>query len=129
MSIFAPKPAFLIAGILLLSACEKNEFTVPVPVGGGGSGYSDAPSRSAPIAPPAFNISEDPGNIPGQREVHYAATEQGCQDMARRFKNEGRQLRLRKTERVGGPLSWKCVFEGSDATDNYYGDDRYGRDN
>lgn len=87
-----------------------------------GEQYRSAP---APMPSRAFHIE---GNIPGQVEIHYASTENGCYAMQKRFRQEGRRLRMRRPQNVGGSLPWKCTFDGPDATDDYYGENRYGRD-
>lgn len=116
----------ILTALFLLASCG-NEELYPVTAGGGAIVSRAVPNTpSKPIAPPAFQSENH--NIPGQVEIHNAATEEGCRDMARRFKREGRRLTLRKIEFVGGQLPFKCEFVGEDATDNYYGDDRYETD-
>jgi hypothetical protein len=65
---------------------------------------------------------EDPGNIPGQQETHYAASAEGCQKMRQRFKNEGRKLRLIRIKPVKAGVI--CIFQGEDARPGYYNDRR-----
>jgi hypothetical protein len=67
--------------------------------------------------------SEGNYNEPGKVEIHFATSPEGYRNMLRRFRNEGRSLTL-KIRRVGGPLPFKCIFEGSDAEAGYYDDRR-----
>jgi hypothetical protein len=70
-------------------------------------------------------------NQPGKREVHYVATREDCDRMARRFELQGRKISLVEksinnlpTGKIN-PLKWKCVFEGEDAGDSTFDDHRY----
>lgn len=64
----------LLIGLVFLVSCEKNEFTIPAPVGGGSGGYSYQQPRSTPMAP-GYDRAQDPGNVEGQQETHAVATE------------------------------------------------------
>lgn len=64
------------------------------------------------------------GEAPGLRELHGACQRCNCLAMQRRFKAEGRNVRLSAIERnnlgKGGCLKWICVFDGPDACPGYY---------
>lgn len=68
--------------------------------------------------------SKTNGEEPGKREQHGAVKRNNCTDMARRFKAEGRDVKLKAIERnnlgTGGVLKWICVFDGPDAEPGYY---------
>ncbi len=107
--------------VLLLSACEKNEFSVPIPVGGGGYSYSQP--KSTPMAP-GYDRT-DPGNVEGQRETHAVSNRTDCDKMLKNFRQQGRRLRLVERRFVGGQLPYLCIFEGVDAQPGYFDDNRY----
>jgi hypothetical protein len=113
-----------------LTACEPSEFElrpVAVPLGSGNSSGSSVPkSVQTPLAPPKMHSESENVNIPGQQEVHAAATESDCYEMAKRFRKEGRKLVLKKVESSSGTdLPYLCIFEGEDAQEGYFDDRRY----
>jgi len=77
--------------------------------------------QQAPVMP--IN-NDDLSNVPGEREVHAAGSEEDCYKMLKRFKAEGRDLKLR-VEFSTGELPVRCIFEGADAEAEYYRDRRY----
>lgn len=100
----------------------------PVPFPVGGSGYAPpAPAPAAPMAPPISPIQQY--NEPGQIEVHGAVKSTDCYEMEKRFKAQGRNIRLAKIKRndigTGGVLQWMCIFEGDDAQTGWFEDRRY----
>lgn len=114
---------WLIALALCCVACEPSELR-PAPVGGGSGGYSYQQPRSSPIAP-GYDRTEDPGNVEGQRETHAVTTRNDCDEMARRFRQQGRRVQLVERRYVGGQLPYLCIFEGEDAQSGYFDDNRY----
>ena len=85
-------------------------------------GGNPAPElQKAPVMP--IN-NDDLSNVPGEREVHAAGSEEDCYKMLKRFKTEGRDLKLR-VEFGTGELPVRCIFEGPDAKAEYYRDRRY----
>jgi hypothetical protein len=94
---------------------------VPVPNVVDGYGNPAPELQPTPVMP--IN-SNDSSNVPGQREVHAAASEADCYKMLRRFQAEGRDLKLR-VEFGTGKLPVRCIFEGPDAEAEYYRDRRY----
>lgn len=111
----------LLFGLILLVSCEKNEFSVPVAVGGGG--YSQPQPRSSPMAP-GYDRT-DPGNVEGQQETHAVSDRNDCDAMARKFRKQGRRIQLVERRYVGGQLRYLCIFEGEDAQPGYFDDNRY----
>lgn len=83
-----------------------------VPLRGGGSA---APSK--PILPPLFEIKSE--EEAPQLEQHGAATAAECRQMEKRFREEGRKIRLKEVKNnpynTGGVLQFLCVFTGQDA--------------
>lgn len=114
----------LLISLVFLISCEKNEFTIPAPVGGGSGGYSYQQPRSTPMAP-GYDRTQDPGNIEGQQETHAVAARTDCDAMARRFREQGRRIQLVERRYVGGQLPYLCIFEGEDAQAGYFEDNRY----
>jgi hypothetical protein len=118
---------------------------IPLPVGGGNGGGSapGQPAQPAPkpvpspvvppiqptiqptIAPTLMPIAEDELNIPGVRETHAVATKEDCGAMAKRFAQQGRNLKLVRVKANGGTvLPYTCIFEGLDAASGVFDDNR-----
>jgi hypothetical protein len=117
---------------------------VPAPIGGDGGGGSvpaPQPAQPAPkqtpkvppiqptvqptIAPTMMPIDAEDMNIPGVREVHAVANKEDCQAMAKRFGQQGRDLKLTKVKPNGGTvLPFTCVFDGPDAAASVFDDNR-----
>lgn len=89
------KRCIVIGLVLFLGACERSEFSVPIPIGGGGGSYS-APSRtipgrtapqSTPIAPPANPMIQDPENTFDENITVYADSatqaQRKCENVAK----------------------------------------------
>lgn len=138
-----------------LTACVGDGDIYPVPVfpgGGGGGGGGTVPARPAPppakpIVPPVVSSeTEEPdpsGEQVGERsdeqpsevvvyEQHGATSLSQCQQMAQRFKREGRDVRLVKVvpnsfNKGGGALRYICLFDGPDKVveGNVFEDYRY----
>ena len=69
----------------------------------------------------------DPGNIPGVQETHAVANRNDCDRMERKFRGQGRRLRLvdrLQSANPNDPLRWVCVFQGEDAAPGYFNDNR-----
>lgn len=120
------KSIILILAIVLLG-CEKNEFTVPVPVGGGGSGGYSAPSRSvprsspktAPTRMPSYTFDpDDPNSQPEiwDESVVAASEEKARQECQRRAASYGVKLkRVQVPSRVrqGQNQVYRCWYESN----------------
>lgn len=126
MKIAALLLATAIAGNTSLCTEGRPAPVLPLPSGGGGGGGAVAPAQPMPMAPPP---AEDPY---ANYETHGVVSPENCQKMARRFKQEGRGVRLIKVVRnpynQGGVLKWMCVFDG-DPEATPFEDDRFPQDN
>lgn len=81
---------------------------------------------------PELQVRTNPDdyNESGVQETHAATTAEACREMARRYQKEGRKISLKDIRESGDPnLPYLCVFEGADAVEGYYQNDRYGKDN
>lgn len=120
---------------LLMAVAISNSVTLcsetrPVPVFPlpSGSGAAPlAPVQSMPMAPPP---AEDPY---AGYETHGVVSPEYCYQMAQRFKQEGRGVRLVQVvknpyNQGGGLLEWMCVFDG-DPEATPFEDDRFPPDN
>jgi hypothetical protein len=133
----------LVAIAFFLVACEPSEM-YPVPVGAGisgsgsGGGSYSAPAKSAPqqvpvkplpITPTGEQaIEASPSPSPIAQETHGAVSQQKCRDMAAKFKQQGRRIKLVDIQRSTNPgavLQYICIFEGEDAQQGYFEDTRY----
>jgi hypothetical protein len=118
---------FLLIGLFLLTSCEKNEFTVPVPVGGGGGSYS-APRRpvQTPMAPPATTNHHPIIDNPDAEKEYiseevYAADEweaqQKCENLARSRTDRTAIVRMKgvrcltKQPYKNGNYKFECQLE------------------
>ena len=88
-------------GLLVLAACSSpdGQTIIPFPLGGGGGGGSSSggsiwpgstTAPAEPMMPPVYEARE--GRPEGSYEQHGAVGPQGCQEMAERFKKEGRRV-------------------------------------
>ncbi len=108
-----------------LVACEESEMRL---AGGGGALVSSRGTSN----PPAANIAgtgavkmQDPGNIEGVQETHGVTERKKCQEMAEKFKRQGRKVTLKEVKRnlnPGATLQYICIFVGEDAQVGYYQD-------
>jgi hypothetical protein len=69
----------------------------------------------------------DHENKPGVQETHGVTSAGQCDQMAEKFRRQGRKVTLKRKVRndSGGLLTWICVFEGPDAQIGYYRDNRH----
>jgi hypothetical protein len=112
----------------------------PPPIGGGGGSYNPPVARQVPAARPtppgAFYTPDDNFlyyNEEGQ-EVHGAVSRADCYEMERKFRRQGRRLKLvdvqkNKYNLKGGVLRYLCIFEGDEAVDNWFDDNRQQQEN
>lgn len=124
------------ASALLLTACLGDNDIYPLPVfpgGGSGSGTAPFPQTVTPVVPPVvISEPEQPEEEKIVYEQHGATNISQCQQMAQRFKREGRNVRLVKAvpnifNKGGGTLRYICLFDGPDKVTegNVFEDHRY----
>jgi hypothetical protein len=105
----------------------------PAPIAPGHSNIVDGYGNPAPELqqqpssemPMQSNDDEELYNEPGVREVHAAASRQDCYKMLERFQKEGRKLKLKVKPTDNAELPYACIFEGADASLEYFRDRRY----
>jgi hypothetical protein len=119
---------YLIAAIALaLVGCEPGELSPALPVGGAIPVGGGSAVRPLPAAPPNQQMARDPGNVSGQQETHGVVNRSDCSELERKFQNQGRRIRLVdriRSTNPGAALQWICVFEGEDAQEGYFDDNR-----
>lgn len=133
----------VLASSLLLTGCFGDSDIRPIPIfptGGGGGG--SAPARPAnppagaspkPMAPSLIETEEEGPDSPVTTyEQHGATSISQCQQMAERFKKEGRNVRLVKAvpnsfNSDNSGFRYICLFDGPDKVieGNVFEDYRY----
>jgi hypothetical protein len=103
---------------LIAVGCEKNEFTVPVPAGGGAIPAQQAPSQTAPTIPPVHPILQDPETHPApQYDEPVLAADAAEADRICRKKAEEQGVELVRVQppskiRKGKNQTYRCWFQG-----------------
>lgn len=97
---------------LFAVGCERNEFTVPVPAGGGAIPAQQAPSQTAPTIPPVHPILNDPE----QEAKDMGKAETGDQVIAGTIKTAEQECKKQnpsrrfKEARWSHSNRWDCIF-------------------
>lgn len=104
-----------VAIAVFLGACEgTDEIRLP-PLTGGNA--EPPPSNPSPFPIPYPITAQET-----KREQHAVTKRELCEEMERRFRQQGRQVELVEIQRILGNdiLRWNCVFEGPDADPNFF---------
>ena len=97
---------------LFAVGCERNEFTVPVPAGGGAIPAQQAPSQTAPLAPPVYPILQDPEQEAQDMGNPYvggsvkAGTQKDAEKECKRRYPDRRFQQVKWTDEN----NWDCIF-------------------